>query len=130
MKTTTIGRLTIHRMDPGEEMPDHLAGESPGRLYMNRVPTDELILAQIECMKLYDDEEGSEYAAATHTVVVPSGGCPGSGNELLLPADACVAKKARSIRARQDAIAAGVASPDTPLVGNPVPTRVLAPDPV
>ncbi len=130
MKTTTIGQLTIHRLEPGEKVPDHLTGKSPGRLFINGSHTDEEILATVECTRLHDDERSAGLAAGAHTVVTGPYGVAAGNTGLMIPAAACVAKKARSIRARQDAIAAGVAAPDTPLVGNPTPTRVLAPDPV
>lgn len=129
METTTIGNLTIHRFVPWERVPEHLSSKSPGRLFMGEIGTDERILATIECMKLYDDEQGAAVAAATHTVIVRRVmpfDVPGVS--LMNPLKACVMKKERSIKARQAAISAGVAPSDTPLVGTPVPTKVLAPE--
>ena len=140
MKTTTIGGLTIHRLAPGEDPPSRLSATgAPGRLFVSGGPApapDEHYLALVECMGLHDDERTEQVARSADTIVVFGGGelPPWWGGEepLMAPAAACVAKKERSIGARQAAIEAGVVPADTPLVGVPIPgrTRVGAPQAV
>lgn len=104
MKTTTIEGLTIHRFSEGEEMPAHLLGRSPGKLFILSPVTDEHILAHVECTKLYGDERGADLAAAAHTVVVvPMDDQFIYGGALVKPAEACVMRRERSIRARRAA---------------------------
>ena len=129
MKTTTIEHLTIHRPANREEL---ISRWPPGKAAKGVIyahdhgQTDEEELAFMSCTELIEDERSAEKAKMTHTVVIfPEGsGLVGARRaSFMQPPKACVDNKVRSIRARQDAIAAGVADPSTPLVGSPVPTR-------
>jgi hypothetical protein len=133
MKTTTIGNLTILRpteeeyRERGEELRDQCREGTDGLLWgLGPHYSDEEILARVECTKIIDDERSSQVAKETRVVVVhPGNFAPRDriGNPLVLPPEACVARRTRSIRARQAAINAGVAPPSTPLVGAPIPVR-------
>jgi hypothetical protein len=123
MKVTEIGHLTIYRPANIEELKTKWSPDTkyPGVIFTSADLDDETTLARISCMGLIDDEKSSQAANKAHTIVIVPGSCP--AGKFMLPPQACVAKKIRSIRARQAAIASGVADPATPLVGAPVPTR-------
>ena len=124
MKITRIAHLTIYRPESLSEYEDLLRcwDRNINAIVWDPSPdvSDEQILADTECTKLVDDERAADYAATSQFVIVTPDGGPVVDEKKRLhnPPDQCVINRMRSIRTRQQVIAAGVVPEDTPLVGN------------
>jgi hypothetical protein len=126
MKTTQIGNLTIHRVGTYDEWKSLVNGlmpiEEPVTVWETKRedgPSDEEILADVECAKLLDDEASADHARdVRRIIVVPEGLLDFDDDDptLITPPAQCIANRERSIRIRQSLIAADLLPEYTPLV--------------